>query len=206
MNSTSPSSSERVSLERLLELLNQKCSSLIVESSCDKNHVIVRIAPASVSAFFRTLKEDADLAFNMLLSVTAVDWMDNRDDRFEVVYHLLSLKNYGRLRVKVNLPEHKPEIDSVAGLWQSANFMEREAWDMLGIVFKGHPDLRRILMYEEFKGHPLRKDYPVQAKQPRVAMRSPEVENTARQMQRPELVKIQSRRPGAVIGGGPRNG
>lgn len=194
MNSTTLPSSERLSLEQLLELVNQKFPSQLLESLIDKNHVVVRIAAASVASFFKELRDDRDLLFNMLVSVTAVDWMDQRDDRFEVVYHLLSISTLGRLRVKVALPEHKPEIDSVTSLWQSANFMEREAWDMVGIVFKGHPDLRRILMYEEFKGHPLRKDYPLQAKQPRVALRHPEVENTARQMHRPELVTIQRRK------------
>jgi len=129
------------------------------------------------------------------MSVTGVDWMDSRDDRYEVVYHLLSMSTLARLRVKAALPEHKPEVSTLTSLWHSANFMEREAWDMLGIVFTGHPDLRRILMYDEFKGHPLRKDYPLQGKQPRVALRYPEVENTARQMVRSGLVAINKKKP-----------
>jgi NADH-quinone oxidoreductase subunit C len=120
--------------------------------------------------------------------------MDERDDRFEVVYHLLGLGSMLRVRIKIAVPEHKPEVASLVPLFSSANFMEREVWDMYGISFKGHPDLRRILMYEEFKGHPLRKDYPVQGKQPRVALRYPEVENTAREMVRGELVAIRSRK------------
>jgi len=112
------------------------------------------------------------------------------EDRFEIVYHLLSIPGLKRLRIKVALSEDKPEIDSATDLWTAANFLEREVWDMYGIKFRGHPDLRRILMYEEFQGHPLRKDYPVQAKQPRVPLRMPEVENTARDMKRPTLVQI----------------
>lgn len=128
--------------------------------------------------------------FSMLLDVTAVDWMDSRDERFEVVYQLLSLSKNTRITVKVAISESKLEVNSATSLWRSANFLEREVWDMFGIKFTGHPDLRRILLYEEFKGHPLRKDYPVQAKQPRVPLRKPEVENTARQMKRPDLVSI----------------
>ena len=91
-------------------------------------------------------------------------------------------------------PEENPEVDSLTGLWSVTNFLEREVWDMYGIKFKNHPDLRRIMMYDEFEGHPLRKDYPVQGKQPRVQLRHPEVENTARLMQRPALVQINSKK------------
>jgi NADH-quinone oxidoreductase subunit C len=130
----------------------------------------------------------------MLLDVTAVDWLDSRPERFEVVYQLLSLSTASRLTVKVAVSESSPELPSATALWHSANFLEREVWDMFGIRFQGHPDLRRILMYEEFQGHPLRKDYPVQGKQPRIPLRMPEVENTARRMQRPDLVAIRPRR------------
>ena len=140
------------------------------------------------------LRESSQLAFNMLLSVTAIDWLDQRDERYELVYHLLSLSSTHRLRIKTALPEGKAEIDSLVPLYKSANFMERETWDMYGISFRGHPDQRRILMYDEFEGHPLRKDYPVQGKQPRIPLIHPEVNNTARNMLRPELVSINSRR------------
>jgi len=129
-----------------------------------------------------------------LVDITAVDWMDARKERFEVVYQLLSLSARSRLCIKVAVSEDKPEVPTATGLWNGANFLEREVWDMFGIRFLGHPDLRRILLYEEFVGHPLRKDYPVQAKQPRVPLRAPEVENTARRMQRPDLVTIRSRK------------
>ncbi len=86
--------------------------------------------------------------------------------RFEVVYHLYSSVHNHRLRVKVPLPSADPVVGSVTGLWAAADWFERETWDMYGIHFDGHPDLRRILMYEEFKGHPLRKDYPIYKRQP----------------------------------------
>jgi NADH-quinone oxidoreductase subunit C len=87
-------------------------------------------------------------------------------ERFVVVYHLFSLPLKHRLRLEVPVGETEPEVDSVTAVWAAANWYEREVWDMFGIRFRGHPDLRRILMYEEFDGHPLRKDYPVRRRQP----------------------------------------
>ena len=86
--------------------------------------------------------------------------------RFEVVYHFYSLVQNHRLRLKVPVSEQDPSLDSLTGLWKSADWFEREVWDMFGIHFTGHPDLKRILMYEPFDGHPLRKDYPVNKRQP----------------------------------------
>jgi NADH-quinone oxidoreductase subunit C len=99
------------------------------------------------------------------MDVTAVDhW--KRKPRFEVVYHFFSLEKKLRLRVKVPVGEPDPEVDSLCSLWPSANWYEREVYDMFGIQFAGHPDLRRILMYPEFEGFPLRKDYPIDKRQP----------------------------------------
>jgi NADH-quinone oxidoreductase subunit C len=86
--------------------------------------------------------------------------------RFVVVYHLFSLPLKHRLRLEVAVDEDDPEVDSVSSLWTGADWLEREVWDMFGIRFRGHPNLKRILMYEEFVGHPLRKDYPVNKRQP----------------------------------------
>ena len=88
------------------------------------------------------------------------------ESRFAVVYHFFSLKHKHRLRLVVPLDETDIEVDSLTSLWAGANWLEREVWDMFGIRFRGHPDLKRILMYEEFEGHPLRKDYPVNKRQP----------------------------------------
>ena len=87
-------------------------------------------------------------------------------ERFAVVYHFFSLKHKHRLRLVVPLDETDAEVDTLTSLWAGANWLEREVWDMFGIRFQGHPDLKRILMYEEFEGHPLRKDYPVNKRQP----------------------------------------
>lgn len=108
------------------------------------------------------LKEDPDFQFNFLSYVTAADYSQyNRTPRFEVVWNLLSLTKKHRLRVKAGVPEDDPTIDSVFPIWQTANFQEREAFDMFGIIFQGHPDLRRILMPDDWEGHPLRKDFPL---------------------------------------------
>ena len=86
--------------------------------------------------------------------------------RFEVVYHFFSLARAARLRMNVPLSAADPVVDSLTGLWESANWFEREVWDLFGIRFTGHPNLKRILLYESFQGHPLRKDYPVRKRQP----------------------------------------
>jgi NADH-quinone oxidoreductase subunit C len=118
------------------------------------------------------LRDDPELRYDMLVDVTAVDYRP-REGRFHVVYLLASLPRKARLTVKVKLAAESPALPSIAGLWHSANWAERETYDMFGITFEGHPDLRRILMYPEFEGYPLRKDYPVEKRQPLVEERDP---------------------------------
>jgi NADH-quinone oxidoreductase subunit C len=123
------------------------------------------------------LKSDGEIAFDFLTDLTAVDYLayppGGREPRFEVVYQLYSTTRKHRLRVKVGVPDDsegtqpdEPWVDSVVDLWPGANWLEREVFDLYGIRFRGHPDLRRILMYPEFVGHPLRKDYPKERRQP----------------------------------------
>ena len=138
------------------------------------------------------LKSHADLAFEMLIDVTCIDWLDDRPERFEMVYHFMSLAKHHRLCLKVFLDEDLPKVASLRSLWPTANFLEREVFDMFGIEFENHGDLRRILMYEEFVGYPLRKDYPLARKQPRVEMRIPEFHNTSKDMRRRDLVSLPS--------------
>lgn len=139
---------------------------------------------------FSCLRHDPRFSFDMLLDVTAVDWLDSRTPRFDVVYQLLSLSKLHRLCIKIQVSEENPEVDSLRPIWESANFLEREVYDMFGINFAGHGDLRRILMYDEFVGHPLRKDYPLRGKQPRLTLRVPELRNTADDLKREELVSL----------------
>ena len=106
------------------------------------------------------LKDEPRLRFQVLVEVTAADYLP-RDPRFEVVYHLLSVSNKMRLRLKVRVGLNG-SVPTVQGVWRGAGWPEREVWDMFGILFDGHPDLRRLLMPEDWEGHPARKDYPVQ--------------------------------------------
>jgi NADH-quinone oxidoreductase subunit C len=181
-------------VEALKESLVAICGEGVGELVIERGDLVVTVQPAALAAVLKRCKESPQLAFEMLVDITAVDWLDAREKRFEVVYQLLSLTKTQRLTIKVPLGEDRPEVVTATALWRGANFLEREVWDMFGIRFEGHPDLRRILMYEEFVGHPLRKDYPVQGKQPRVQLRSPEVENTARKMQRGDLVTIRAKK------------
>jgi len=155
-----------------LQILQEKFAADIIETHCFRGDETAIIRPASLRTIAQFLKETPELDFNFLMDLTAVDYLFyaggriQKEFRFEVVYHFFSLKYNYRLRLKVPVDEKNPEVDSLDGLWASANWYEREVWDMYGIKFKGHPDLRRILMYEEFVGHALRKDYPVNKRQP----------------------------------------
>jgi NADH-quinone oxidoreductase subunit C len=112
-------------------------------------------------AVARQLRDRPDLRFELLAELTAVDFWP-RAPRFELVSVLVSLEHHARLRVKVRVNADDAHIGTVIGVWPAANWLEREVWDLFGIVFDGHPDLRRLLMPEDWEGHPLRKDYPVQ--------------------------------------------
>ena len=171
----------------LLVTLQTKLEAHLHSCSLAQGDAVVTIASSEVLVLFPILKYDADLAFDFLVSVTAVDWLEQRKDRFEVVYHLMSLRHLHRLRVKVLVSGQGTELASISDLWRAADLMEREVWDMFGLRFTGHPDLRRILMYDEFVGHPLRKDYPVEKKQPRVPYRHAEVRNCSSDMKRSPL-------------------
>ena len=133
------------------------------------------VAPARLVEICTFLRDDPQARMTMLIDLTCVDTLglDDREiGRFEMVYHLRSMTSGSRLRIKAVLDEgaagEAPEIDSLSSLWKGANWFEREVFDMFGVRFRGHPDLRRILMYEEFIGHPLRKDYPKEKRQPLV--------------------------------------
>ena len=130
----------------------------------DETVIIERSALESVCRF---LRDDSRCSFEIMMDLTAVDRLEmNETPRFEMVYHFKSLTHARRLRLKVRLTEDDCKIASIHHLWKAVDWYERECFDMFGIVFEGHPDLRRILMYDEFEGHPLRKDYPIDKQQP----------------------------------------
>jgi NADH-quinone oxidoreductase subunit C len=118
----------------------------------------------------RFLKDEPSLDFKMAPYITAVDRL-GEEQRFEVVYNLLSTSKNHRFRLRVKVPEGDPRVPTVTPVWKGADWFERYCLDMYGIQFPGHPDPRRLFMYEEFKGHPLRKDYPLLGRQPLVQER-----------------------------------
>ena len=156
----------------LVVLVQQHFPDAVLESHAQCGDETVVIRPADWQAVARFLRDSAASRLQMLVDLTAVDYPD-RAPRFEVVAHLLSLELGHRLRLKARVDA---EIDSLTRVWASANWLERECFDMFGIRFCGHPDLRRILLYPEFEGHPLRKDYPAHRVQPLVEYR--DAENT----------------------------
>jgi NADH-quinone oxidoreductase subunit C len=130
--------------------------------------LVVRLPSARLRETVQLLK--TEFHFDLFLDVTAVDWLP-RQPRFEVVYHFYSTRDFVRIRLKTTVTESDATIDSLVSLYGSAGYMERECHDMYGIVFHGNPDLRPILLYEGFVGHPLRKDYPKLKEQPLVPYR-----------------------------------
>ena len=150
----------------LHQYLRESIGKKILDSHAFRGDLTIVIAREEMRETFRFLKEDPKLDFNFLTDLTAVDYLGKKEPRFEVVYHLYSLRSKQRLRVKIPVPLEDPTLDSLTPLWKGANWLEREVWDMFGIRFRDHPNLKRILLYEEFQGHPLRKDYPVNQSQP----------------------------------------
>ena len=156
----------------LLQRVQEKFPQEVIDTHAFRGDETVIIRSSALRAVAQFLKETPELDFNFLMDATAVDYLNfgdgkiKKEPRFEVVYHFYSLKHNQRLRLKVPVDQKNPEIDTLSHLWPSANWYEREVWDMFGIRFRGHPNLKRILMYDEFQGHPLRKDYPFNKRQP----------------------------------------
>ena len=162
--------------ELILGRLRERFGPAVLETGSDRGDHTALLERGVLAEALGFGKADPALAFEMLIDLTAVDYLrfPGREDgpRFEVVYHLYSLRHNHRLRLKVRVEEDDAVVPSAVPLWPIANWLEREVWDMFGIRFEGHPDLRRLLMYEGFEGHPLRKDYPVDRRQPLIGPRN----------------------------------
>ena len=146
-------------IDAFLQSLLLSVPNWIQNASYQKNEIILTIEAQNLVRFFRYLRDHTNMQFKILVDITAVDY-PSRAQRFEIVYNLLSIQYNGRIRIKVNVDELTP-VDSIISLFKAAGWLEREVWDMFGIFFLNHPDLRRILSDYGFEGHPLRKDFPL---------------------------------------------
>ncbi len=146
-------------LESLLNQINIQLPAAVKGAERSFGDAVWNVHAATVLDVLTWLK---DRGFNLLLDIDGVDGLHlGREERFEVIYILYSIEENIRLRVKVFLSESNLTLPTATGLWQSANWAEREVFDMFGVIFEGHPNLQRILCHHEFEGHALRKDYPV---------------------------------------------
>jgi NADH-quinone oxidoreductase subunit C len=127
----------------------------------DREEMTIYVVREAIRQACALLRDDPNCPFNYLSDITCVDWHPS-EPRFEVIYQLLSIRNKERVRLKVKLSGEMPALDSVTSVWPGANYFEREVFDLFGVRFNGHPYLRRLLMPENWEGHPLRKDYPVE--------------------------------------------
>ena len=141
------------------EFIADSLSREVLETKIECNELIVAVHREAIVKVLKFLRDDVNCQFKQLLDVCGVDY-PHRDDRFDVVYNLLSLTHNRRIRLKVRTDEETP-VPSATGVFVSANWWEREAWDLFGIYFSDHPDLRRIMTDYGFDGHPLRKDFPL---------------------------------------------
>ncbi len=152
-----------------IDILKKEFPDFVLESNNNFGEETIVVKKEGIMDICRFCKNDFRLQFNFLMDLTVVDYLGKgKKSRFEVVYHLYSLKFNSRIRIKAPVSDSVVRIDSIVPLWAGANWMEREAFDMYGITFTNHPDLRRILLYKEFVGHPLCKDYPLNKRQPLV--------------------------------------
>ncbi len=155
----------------IIQILRDRVPEAMLDAEESIDHPTISVDRDHLVGICTTLHDDPDLDFSFLAEVTAIDWLP-KEPRFEVVYHMACLGQHGphqdrtgeptRLRVKVRLAGDDARVPTVSAIWPSAGWPEREVWDLFGIVFDGHPDLRRILMPDDWEGHPLRKDHPVQ--------------------------------------------
>ncbi len=149
---------------RTREIVIAKFEDKLLESSTQFDELSIVVDKSNLLTIVRFLRDEPGLNYRHLSDITATDWLD-RLRRFELVYHLYSLELREYVRIKIRVGEEEA-VPSLCGDWDGANWLEREVFDMFGITFSDHPDLRRILMWDGFDGHPLRKDYPLTYEMP----------------------------------------
>jgi len=140
-----------------------KLPGAVLEVLKSRGELYLRIAPASLLDVCLYLRDEEQWGFDFLALVSGVDWL-GKEPRFEVVYHLRSLRNNLRVGLKVDVPDETVSLPTVSGIWKTADWLEREVFDLYGIRFTDHPDLRRIMMPDDWEGHPYRKDYPLEGR------------------------------------------
>ncbi len=155
----------------VVQKIQEKYPDAVLDVADARGELTVTVNKDVIYDLMAFLKNDSELTYNFLADVTAVDYSLMEDTlmkydyaRFMLVYHLLSTEKKQRLRVKVPVHENELSIPSMASIWKVANWLERETYDMFGIIFENHPDLRRILMPDDYEGYPLRKDYPLRGR------------------------------------------
>ncbi|MEE8576739.1 MAG: NADH-quinone oxidoreductase subunit C [candidate division Zixibacteria bacterium] len=157
--------------DNIRRFLNSRFGSSVLSEDLFRDELSFYIRPDALVSICQAFLDDDSLDIRFLKDITSVDWFGNQPEeakgRFEVVYNFYSLKHKARFFLKVRLPVSNPEVSSLTALFQAADWLEREVWDMMGIVFTGHPDLTKILTADELEGHPLRRDFPLTYEQPR---------------------------------------
>ena len=147
-----------------LRLIQERFPGAVVQTRLFRGEKTIIVKKDDIAAICRLMRDSPETNYNYLSDITALDrleFLEEGEPRFEVIYNLYSMGTFGRLRLKAQVDEDDPAIDTVEGVWPNANWNEREVYDMFGITFNNHSDLRRILMPDDWVGHPLRKDFPI---------------------------------------------
>jgi NADH-quinone oxidoreductase subunit C len=156
--------------EKLKEFFENNFSGALLRDDDFRGELSFFIRKEFVLDICKALFDDRELEVRFLSDICALDWLgqpEEEEGRFEVIYNLYSIKNKYRFFLRVKLSGDNPDVDSITSIWQSANWLEREVYDLMGVNFLGHPDLRKILTPDELEGHPLRKDFPLTYEMPR---------------------------------------
>ena len=151
-----------MSYKNLIQTIQEKFPESIVNEGQNSGHNEITLAQNEFFETMRTLHENSDLPYDLLIDILGID-RTPAEPRFDIVYILMSTKDFSRLVVRLKVEEGE-EVSSVSSIWYSANWAEREVYDLMGITFSNHPDLKRILTWKNFEGHPLRKDFPLEGK------------------------------------------